>query len=213
MMDSGGENGRAWQRNQDTGIQFGQGLRIDSAGGTIPVQDYMEHCFLRTREAATLQALLLKAVRRADKEAALEYYHRGLIQDALEAMGCEADPDSRKGWDWWNTYNDETDLSQTLQLLTFKRGDTLFALVQVHQGADVRGGYTDGTLYEVPDRYAMYDCRAEVEDEDGSGDMGLYYATEKGLTWIEERKRWEWPNGDEADWSCAATGYKIAQTA
>lgn len=41
-----------------------------------------------------------------------------------------------------NTYNGEDCLSQTLQFLWFEHNDEAYVLLQIHGGADVRGGYT-----------------------------------------------------------------------
>lgn len=57
----------------------------------------------------------------------------------------------------WNTYNGDSDLSQTLQganLRLFNDGQFEdYMLVQIHNGADVRGGYTDAKLFKVTDEY------------------------------------------------------------
>jgi hypothetical protein len=52
----------------------------------------------------------------------------------------------------FNTYNGESDLSQTLQganLELFIDGQyEYYTLLQIHGGADVRGGYTDAVLFK-----------------------------------------------------------------
>ena len=51
----------------------------------------------------------------------------------------------------WNTYNRDTNLSQVLQgaYLTVNGED--YILLQIHQGCDVRGGYTDAKLFKNED--------------------------------------------------------------
>jgi len=58
--------------------------------------------------------------------------------------------------DTWNSYNGESNLSQTLQGCNVNlEGDESnfeypkYILLQLHQGADVRGGYTDAKLFKV----------------------------------------------------------------
>ena len=46
-----------------------------------------------------------------------------------------------------NTYNEESSLSQVLQYRQFTVDDKIYLLVQLHQGADVRGGYTEPYLF------------------------------------------------------------------
>lgn len=206
FLDSGGAYGRSHERNRERGVKFGQGLKIDQCGAAIPVQDYMAHCFQRTPDAVQLERDLKKAIRKAypGEPVELSYAEQAAIREALEGMGAEADGE-HSGWKWWNTYNDETDLSQTLQMLTFALGGKDYAIVQVHGGCDVRGGYTDGKVYELPEYYNLFDVRAEVEQPDGSGAESLYHMQEHHeLKWNDETGRWEYPDGTEANWYAPA---------
>jgi hypothetical protein len=197
ILDSGGAYGRNHERNQSKGVKFGQGLQVDEYSATIPVQDYMEHCFARTPDAVALEKVLKAHIRRAypGEGVALGYHEGAAINEALEAIG--ATMDGEHSGKWWNTYNDDTDLSQTLQLLTFAHGGKDYAIVQVHGGCDVRGGYTNGKVYEVPEFYNLFDVKAEPEHHDGTGQVSFYDAQEKhGMKWNDEAKRHEWPNGE-----------------
>lgn len=51
----------------------------------------------------------------------------------------------------WNTYNGDSDLSQVLQGATMEIEGEFYFLIQVHGGADVRGGYTDAYLFKSSD--------------------------------------------------------------
>ena len=208
FIDSGDHYGRNHERNRECGVKFGGGPRIDECGAAIPVQDYMEHCFSRTPDAVALEKELKRRVRKAypDEPVGLCFSEQGAIREALEVMGCDADGE-HSGWKWWNTYNDETDLSQVLQLVTFRRGDKDFAIVQVHGGCDVRGGYTDGKVYEVPEFYNLFDVRAEVEAQDGTGPDSLYSAEQSGAKWDEKAKLWKWKDGTPCDWHIPALEY------
>ena len=60
--------------------------------------------------------------------------------------------------DTWNSYNYESNLSQVVQGANVTvDGDALeypaYILLQIHQGADVRGGYTDAKLFKVAAEY------------------------------------------------------------
>jgi hypothetical protein len=60
--------------------------------------------------------------------------------------------------DTWNSCNGECNLTQTLQGANVARdGDALeyptYVLLQLHNGADVRGGYTDAKLFKVAGDY------------------------------------------------------------
>lgn len=194
MLDSGGDCGRNWQRNQ---------------GKTVA--DFQD-------EPAALLDWYVKRddddnIISAHPEVTTSVFHKltsGIIwQDDLcrefNAMPCEdwrgdyygtsADQtewldlhgfEQRRGCDGWNTYNWAANFSQTLQGHDLDLNGDGYVLIQIHGGADVRGGYTDAKLFRLSDHYdhhavVMEDCAftAETADE---------YL---GLQW-----RGEWFNGD-----------------
>lgn len=55
------------------------------------------------------------------------------------------------GYQWINTYNGEEYVSQTLQFLCFTDGLNDYVLLQIHNGCDVRGGYTTPKVFEIND--------------------------------------------------------------
>ena len=71
--------------------------------------------------------------------------------------------------DTWNSCNGESNLSQTLQGCNVNlEGDEsnfeypTYILLQVHQGADVRGGYTDAKLFKVTADSGYFDTNPTV---------------------------------------------------
>jgi hypothetical protein len=60
-----------------------------------------------------------------------------------------------------NTYNEENLLDQTLLFVFFTMEHESYVVLQVHGGADVRGGYCDPKVFSLGDRYddgaAMFD--------------------------------------------------------
>lgn len=72
----------------------------------------------------------------------------------------------------WNTYNEESDLSQILQcadLRLYVDGqEEDYIIVQVHGGCDARSGYTDAKLFKVPDwldYISEYKSSSEIDDD------------------------------------------------
>ena len=49
----------------------------------------------------------------------------------------------------FNTYNGDSDLTQVLQGSNITINDEDYILIQIHNGADVRGGYTDAKLFKL----------------------------------------------------------------
>ena len=173
MLDSGGSNGRCWQRNQ--------GLTVDA---------------LEAMPSATLQ-IYYSEKWGYDLSPTINVYH--FLRDSLtldeycqefnaipanDWNGCTYGL-SAAGQEWllerdfriyeentFNTYNWESQLSQVLQYTYLKspefdghgddRGD--YILLQVHGGADVRGGYTDAKLFKINCDYFGYEsCGFSVE--------------------------------------------------
>ena len=79
--------------------------------------------------------------------------------------------ESRGGW---NTYNWGAAHSQVMQgnelTLEGEYGEEKYLLLQIHGGADVRGGYTDARLFKLADHAEFYNVVSEdcgFSDETG----------------------------------------------
>lgn len=157
FMDSGGENGRKWQRN---------------AGKTV--QDFINepevvHGFDPSRDTSSDDLSPTVSAFHVLTE------HAGLELDELcdtfngKYAGTKDEWDSdyygvtAKGQKWldrtgftakgqsWNSYNWDSKLDTVLQgtPLYHEATGSYYCLIQVHGGADVRGGYTDARLFKV----------------------------------------------------------------
>lgn len=79
-----------------------------------------------------------------------------------------------------NTYNNEDSVSQILQYLYFEYDDQPYALIQIHNGCDARGGYTDPELFKLNNDCGLFfnndmdiqcsntDCAGSWQTDDGS---------------------------------------------
>ena len=69
----------------------------------------------------------------------------------LRLLGCDVSGgvygDGDTPWTM-NTYNGECNLDSTLQMCLFCCDNTSLVLIQTHNGADVRGGYSHARMYE-----------------------------------------------------------------
>lgn len=79
------------------------------------------------------------------------------LEEVGEAYGLEVERT-------WNTYNGDSDLSQTLQGSNIKLNDEYYLLVQIHGGCDVRGGYTDAKLLKLQNDYYIHEYLMEWKD-------------------------------------------------
>ena len=100
-----------------------------------------------------------------------DYYGTDSYQSEwLENQGFKPNGDS------WNSYNWSANFSQVVQGQRFKlNGGSLcedggeYVLLQIHQGCDVRGGYTDAKLFKLNSEYGFLNESAGfyVELENG----------------------------------------------
>ena len=82
----------------------------------------------------------------------------------------------------FNTYNGDSDLTQVLQgsWITADSEDAAYLLLQIHNGCDVRGGYTDAKLFVAPEYGIIHDYLMEYEESDYvmeklvNGEFGQY---------------------------------------
>ena len=66
----------------------------------------------------------------------------------------------------FNTYNYESDLSQTLQGANLSINNEEYILIQIHNGADVRGGYTDAKLFKLNDEGLIHSYLFEWSEQE-----------------------------------------------
>lgn len=189
FLDSGMSNGRHWQRNQSKTIED---FASDPAELYIKYRndDYIERSvsvFHYITEMYELDSICDKFNRIKSTDWDGDFYGVSAKgQEFLNEIGYDKNPRE------WNTYNGESDLSQTLQgvsLRLFVDGQYEdYALIQIHNGADVRGGYTDAKLFKV-NEYAdfiwEYKSQSEIEDEleyiNVLDENGIEYKTEELL--------------------------------
>lgn len=166
FLDSGGANGRMWQRNQKKTIEDFQ----DEPTATVELEWWRENDAWLSLDVSTFH--YLTSVLSLDLYCA-EFNARPCKNwDSENFYGV-----SDEGESWlldlfeikgssWNSYNWDCPLSQVLQgceLTHIETGDT-YVLLQVHGGADVRGGYTDAQLFKVECEYFLdVGCFWEVD--------------------------------------------------
>ena len=168
MLDSGRANGRAWQRNQGKTLKDWKkepSVTWNPEGWyCISVFHYLTKANLAIDE--TCKAFNKLNVSATDWGG--EFYGTSKAGQAyLDGLGA-------KEINSFNTYNGDSALSQVLQGIWIRFGDDTedYLLLQIHQGADVRGGYTDARLFHVPagrDEVSMHEeVYGVVHKKDGT---------------------------------------------
>lgn len=144
MCDSGDAYGRHWERNKgktvdDFMLEPDVSCSIGSYGYeyTISTFHYLLNS-LQLDELCNKYNKLPCADWDSDICGVSESQSKWLIKHGLR-VGAS-----------FNTYNGESNLSQVIQgTWLVDDGDNHYLLLQIHQGCDVRGGYTDAKLFQV----------------------------------------------------------------
>jgi hypothetical protein len=162
LLDSGGENGRSWQRNQSKSIED-----FRNEPRTIFDTKYYD------ATVSLFHHLTEKLTYSPEYTEDFNDWAGQRDDSWLELM--EEYPVSM-GWRKLfteNSYNRESLLSQVIQYTVYDTGSELLVALQVHGGADVRGGYTRPRIFSIDSEYdlimedgAIY-CDGNAVDSDG----------------------------------------------
>ena len=195
MLDSGGAAGRHWQHNQKRTIDDFRNapeafliLQPDYPDAEISVFHFLTSgAFELDAPAQEFNALDCDDWRGKFYGTSVEQCE-WLDRQCLESTG-----------QGWNTYNHDSILSQVLQGETLENPDgEVYELIQIHNGADVRGGYTNARLFRIND---YCDCSI-LETAMFSVSTGSGFDEYTGVDWHAG----EWINhegmpADDDDWS------------
>lgn len=203
FLDSGFSNGRMWQRNQKKTIQdfineeeetyFFDGRNLER---TVSVFHYLS--------CLELDDICDEFNRRNNNPKDWEGELPSINNSEIYGV-------SKRAANWLtenypvdveytvNTYNHDSDLSQILQYSKIEiwldgQNETYF-LIQIHGGADARGGYTDAKLFKQNRwSYYIHEYLQEYKDSyDINQDLQEGYITEvpdsydKNKTWTNEQ--------------------------
>lgn len=181
MLDSGGAYGRNWQRN--AGMTCNDFEAMPAATLEIDLREWQGKPHADMMPSVNIYHKLTSGILELDdlcrefNAMPVDDWHGdqlGVSRDGsewLQNCGFEHDENAE-----FNTYNWENNFSQVLQGCFLTRygeyGKENYVLLQIHGGADVRGGYTDAKLFKLCDHAETYDllrddCGFSVETDDG----------------------------------------------
>lgn len=148
ILDSGGGEGRNWQRNQKKTIydfyeEEEEKILFDAKYKEI----YREVSVFHYLSELDMDYICneFNAINRNAENWESDFY--GVSREAESYLNTFEIENFRS----WNTYNGDSDLSQVLQGATMEIEGEIYFLIQIHGGADVRGGYTDAYLFKSSD--------------------------------------------------------------
>jgi len=170
FLDSGGAYGRAWQRNIGKTVEDFRAM--PSATAEIYVREYGGETIAEVLPCVNVFHLLTGGALELD-DLCSEF-------NAMPVDDWKSDDFygvSMAGAEWlemrgftqsgqsFNTYNWGANHSQVLQGAELTReseyGEEKYLLLQIHGGADVRGGYTDAKLFKLDDDAEYYNALTE----------------------------------------------------
>ncbi len=148
LCDSGGAYGRHWEKNQKKSLKDFQNEKqvdyhIDGEYYTISVYHYLNCDDLEIN-------FICKAFNKLNAKA--DNWDSDIMGVSKEAETLLNEIGARvKGS--FNTYNGEDFLRQVLQGAYIELNNQVYVALQIHQGCDVRGGYTNARLFLLPNEF------------------------------------------------------------
>ena len=156
MLDSGGIYGRRWQKNrQITDFRKNEALSMDidfykkdkstSVSFSLDVFSYLTS-FLECDDLSKRLQKELEDYANTDEQKDNGWYsvYQDFADNILKGYGYDVNHA-------FNTYNGDSLLSQVLQGLIFFVDHECYIILQIHNGADVRGGYTAPKIFKIGD--------------------------------------------------------------
>lgn len=144
FLDSGGDNGRHWQRNKDRDFDKEPIVVPEFYNGELEYVTVNVYHYLK-------EVLELDDLCYCINNGIQTCHTIGWVGDITDEWMDETL--RLYDWEWkgneWNTYNGESNLSQVLQGRFFVVDDEPYVMLQIHQGADVRGGYTQPKCFKL----------------------------------------------------------------
>lgn len=176
MLDSGGAYGRSWQMNGCVDFKNTPEVELEvwenEFSFNLNVYHYLVSYLLITRQSVKLNNELQRYMKKS------EDYHLGDMEHFVEKHN-EGDNYLCNDNLITNTYNGEEFISQTLQYGIFQENETYFIVLQIHGGCDVRGGYTEPTVFELDDAEYFLMAQRNFTMSDGEH----YFETDDGYHW------------------------------
>lgn len=146
ILDSGGAYGRGWEKNRSRDFKNENPIAVEIWDDAVDIQYNVYHYLVNfleiTEESRELDKILQKAIKLHDNDsylADMEDFGEELVQDGYTDKGIT------------NTYNFDTILSDVLQygILVNDDTDEYFIILQIHNGCDIRGGYTKPRVFSL----------------------------------------------------------------
>jgi hypothetical protein len=191
IFDSGGTYGRAWQRNRRIAdFRTQQRITVKHDGEYLLIIKDLFHFLTENLEYDQAMDQKFQRFRRARKD----NYDITIMEEFSKQHHNAQDPKEPISD---NSYNHEHILSQDIQFSIFIHNGTEYIILQIHGGADIRGGYTKPRVFRIYDWMQfmvqmidiLADCECKHVDSDDTGYNWYGDAEDKNLP-----RAWVWKN-------------------
>lgn len=187
FLDSGGAYGRHWEKNQSVDFDAQPILKVEYDkergfdGATLSVYHFLINTLSVTKESEKLNRALQRYINKKQNEELS--YHEIIEQFAEEYL----QPRGFRQSDSDNVYNYDCMLSQvyTFSYIYAQHNEDYpdYIIIQIHNGCDVRGGYTSPRIFAIEEFEAFimsqHDLRAECKCTSlNSDDQGYHWYVE-----------------------------------
>jgi len=153
MMDSGGDNGRQWQRNAGKTVADFLAEPEIYLDGEMVIRNSFHYCLRALDFTADSRALTEQFRAWIDTmPSGYDGYHYNGYNDVLEFITKQLGASPIEELDEieiFNTYNDDDILDSVLMVGYFEHNGVDYVALSKHGGADVRGGYSDFVFFEL----------------------------------------------------------------
>ncbi len=198
FLDSGGSNGRAWQRNQNIPIEAFK-ILPDQLVDFEVYRNELEISFIKplfpflSEQLEYLPNWQSKFTRFANKYPNDSWYEL-VDRFAEKHHDAEWSDRFRKPTSSY-TYNYECALSQDIMFTEFENYEGTFVILQIHNGADARGGFTNPKIFKIKDWEEFY-CNHHGSIYCDNLDCDTYWNTyDAGYSWesdyVEQLKEFQ----------------------
>lgn len=181
FLDSGGDSNRHWQKNAKRNFNKEPRVLWDKYGYSVNIYHYLCEVLNTDRNTQKINSFITRNDLHWVQEVEEEITNKDFMYHEIKDWG-----------EVYNTYNGKENISQTLLFKTFRIDGEQYVLLQVHQGADKRGGYTqarcfklNGYLTRLVDVYGTIDGR---EIEMGSWGQLVYIDTNEEVEWEDVKE-------------------------
>lgn len=191
VLDSGGDLGRRWQRNQYKDFLSEDVVTVEAYDGNDYVNIYF-NLFHYLTTYLELDETTEKLENEFKEFTELpEFEDEGWL-NIMENFGKKMNELSSdfEYADTVNTYNYDNVLGGNIQYVSFNYEDELYMLLQTHNGMDIRGGYSEPKIFKIPDFDYFIMAQNNITAYINENDMG-WSSDDGGNNW--------YPDNDEPE--------------